>query len=570
MAKLKSKHASSKAVFSGFRGMCSDNPPLTGGAEDSLNFRIHANGTLEKRYGWKVQRTYNNTVNAYWEGILNEVSYMFTVAGVTIFRSTGEHSSKIVGSISSNRPVSFFAYQNSLYLLTGSEILVYRPLNDRFESVAPYAPLYGYQWNPSTGGLVYEPINLLTPRLRVHYLNTAQNTAFSLPFFAKSIETVRVDNRTVTEYSLNSMGDVLNVPSAANASTVEIAFNMDFVHDVTPSLLQSTIAYVSNDEKGDTVYLSGSSHGYRTFCSTKLSQTMLAYCSVFYSYVDPLYFKASKLLLMGHTGHPIRAFCKQLDHLFAFSEQGVWAIQKDYENDTVTSLSVLSDFGCNQAGAVIGYENDILLLNKSGFFKLNVHVSDPDRLTVQRIQLPKSDRITREWFEHAILFLDPWENEILLRDPSDTTGTVLVRNTNFNEWYFFDGIPASRFFYKDSAIGFINGDTLCVFSKGYYRDGNSVFNAYYRSNYMNFETPQEPKRASRVTLCANFNGDNASLTVETEAAEEQFPLKSVVQSAPECFDRRLSIGRFRHLRFSVTSRGASPVYIYTISFLTKH
>ena len=219
---------------------------------------------------------------------------------------------------------------------------------------------------------------------------------------------------------------------------------------------------------------------------------------------------------------------------------------------------------------MIGYENHILLLNKSGFFKLNVTASDPDRLQIKRIPLPASKHLNAEWIENAILFINPWENEIWLRDPKDTTGTVLVRNPSMEQWYFFDGIPASRFFYyKGSAIGFTSGSNLCVFSKDTYRDGYSFITAYYRSNYINFGSPEEIKRASRATLCANFNGDSASLTVETERDHEQFLLESVAQSAPECFDCRLSVGRFRHLRFTISSGGLSPISIYSISFLTK-
>ena len=122
---------------------------------------------------------------------------------------------------------------------------------------------------------------------------------------------------------------------------------MDFELDVTPSLLQSTIAYISNDEGGDTVFLAGSSYGYRTFCSSEITPSMMAYCSVFYTSVDPLYFKSSNMIPMGHTEQPIRAFCKHRDRVFAFNDK-----PKDVlVNDNVGGL--------NKIGGIIVIIHDV-------------------------------------------------------------------------------------------------------------------------------------------------------------------------------------------------------------------
>ncbi len=569
MAKLKPKHAFSKAVFSKFHGIPSESTPCAGGTEDLLNFRILPNGTLEKRYGWKSYRNYNNTVHAYWDGMLNETSYQFTVVGNIVYRSTGERSSKIVGGVTAGANCSFFQYKDDLYLLTGSSVLIYRPLTDQFEEAAPYAPLYGYQWNPSAGGSVNEVINLLTPRLRIHYLNTSENTSFLLPFFAKSIEKIRVDNRTVSEYSLNSVGDTLTIPSAASAATVEIAYTMNFELDVSASLRQSRIAYRSDDENGETLFLGGSPYGYRVFCSTHLDDISIAYCSVFYNQVDPLYFKAENLLLLGSTEFPVRAFCKQNGHVFAFSEQGVWLLQKDYKTDAMSHTAVLQNIGCNSSGAVISCENQIYLLSKSGFFLLQSNASNPENIQIKRIPLPRSDRVTQTWFDSALLFFEPWENEIWIYSPSSTSGTVLVYNRTISEWYFFDKIPSKHFFIKDSSVAFVNDDLLCVFSKLLYTDNGISITVSYRSHYFDFDSPETVKRAARVVICADLKDSSVDWKFESENAAHTFSVNGTTSACPKCFDRRFNIGRFRHMRYTLSSTGSTPISVYTVSFFVK-
>ena len=366
------------------------------------------------------------------------------------------------------------------------------------------------------------------------------------------------------------MRDAITIPTAASASTVEIAFTIDFEPELAPSLRQSMLSYVSRDEALETLFLSGSSYGYRVFCSSAVSQSMKAYAALFYQNTDPLYFKASNLISLGNADYPIRGFCKQHERILAFSEQGAWSLKKDHGADAVSYHPVLNDIGCNRAGAVINHKNDVLLLNKGGFFKLHSTASDPDAFEISKTPLPRSKTIDREWIQNAILFWEPWEDEVWLRDPTDATGTVLIRSNDTKEWFFFDHVPASFFFYKDSHVGFANNDKLCVFTDDTYTDSGLNFTAYYKSGFLSFGNPDTVKRCGRVTLCCNTYSNLTYLDIETEnAIERLLPVGTVDTDAPDCFDRRLTLPRFRYMRFSISIFGNSPAYLYSISFLTK-
>ncbi len=570
MAKLKPQHATDKAVFAGFCGIRPNADRPDGSAAEVLNFRIRPDGSLEKRNGWEAKRFYNGTVKAMWEGVLGEAAHLFTVSGSSIFRSTGEHSSKIVGAVSPDDKVSFLKYRDTLFLIDGTKIQVYRPSTDSFEAVEAYAPLYGYQWDPQMGGNVCEPINLLTKRLRVNYLNTAANVTFTLPYFAKAIDCVRVDNKTVTEYSLNTMGDQLTIPGSASASVVEVAYTMEFEYEITESLLQSTLAHVTRQGDSETLYLSGSSKGYRVFCSTTITEPMFTYCSVFYPTVDPLYFRASSLINLGHADDPPRAFCKHYDRTLIFSESGAWAVQVNPKTDLPEYESVLTQMGCNRAGAAVSYGNDLFLLNVNGFYRLHATVSDKNTFQIEKLTLPDSARFLPSQLRDAILFFDPYRNEFWIRDPADTAGTVLIYNATAREWVFFDHVPARFFFWKDSSIGFAYDSNLCIFSKEQHKDTGSTFTASYKSKYLHLGDAATVKRAARVTLCGNPNSNATALKIQTEGDVETIGLIGEDGAdAPECFDRRLTVGRFRHICFSISVLGNAPASFDTLTLLAK-
>lgn len=244
MAKIKPERAAAKEEITSFAGIGGHASSKGRTAGDCCNFRICGDGSLEKRSGWSVKREFNNPIRAVWQGSTSGESLSFAVSGGTVFRLRGTYCDN-VGTLSTTEgEVSFLHYGDAVYLQDGKDLWVWRSGTGKMEKVIPYVPLFGQNWHPSSYGDVKEPINLLTRSLRVHYLNTTAATGFSLPFFAESVDVVRVDGRSVTDFYLTAGGDTVQIPSAASGSVVEVAFTMAYSTDwtqITPKNKTSNI-----------------------------------------------------------------------------------------------------------------------------------------------------------------------------------------------------------------------------------------------------------------------------------------------------------------------------------------
>ena len=114
MARLKSKHSALKSLSCKFGGLGKYTPLSPTGAEEMCNFRILPGGVLQTRMGYQLKKSFSSSqkVRGVWQGRIEDISYLFAVAGDTVYRLTDDTMSEatIVGKISANdRPVHFCA-----------------------------------------------------------------------------------------------------------------------------------------------------------------------------------------------------------------------------------------------------------------------------------------------------------------------------------------------------------------------------------------------------------------------------------------------------------------------------
>ncbi|MBQ3013526.1 MAG: hypothetical protein IJD75_00100, partial [Clostridia bacterium] len=158
MAKIKPKKAYVKEISDGFSGIgkASANNIRTA---DIRNFRILPDGSLEKRCGWRTERTLPDTLRAYWSGTLNGISHSFAACGDKVFLLYEKGRFPVATISDTNETVQFFFHHGYLYLLDGEQIYVYNVEEELFEAANGYTPLYGYNWHPKELGEVNEPLN---------------------------------------------------------------------------------------------------------------------------------------------------------------------------------------------------------------------------------------------------------------------------------------------------------------------------------------------------------------------------------------------------------------------------
>jgi len=157
-----------------------------------------------------------------------------------------------------------------------------------------------------------------------------------------------------------------------------------------------------------------------------------------------------------------------------------------------------------------------------------------------------------------------------VRDATETDeGLVWIWNESLDEWYCFNGIYAKQFSHRNGEILFVDGQYLRQFNPIYYIDDGEDYTAYYESGYLGASRADSIKRALRAVFCVQSKGRVLLCDLETEQASYQFSFAGENTQAPELFDMRAAPGRFRFLRYRISSAENVPTRIYRANFYTK-
>ena len=570
MATIKPSHAFAKKCFDRFRGLGNQGALEGDGATEMLNLRINEDGSLCSREGYRIiARFPDQRIRGFWEGVLDHQTYRFIAAGGSVYLMDLKNQihTKVGTIASADESVEFFSYENRLYLLDGEDLLVYQPSSKSFIAAEPYVPLIGYQWHPTDFGDIYEPVNLLTPRMRVRYLNTSASTAFYLPFYAKSVEAVYVNGTRTRNVTLCEGGKYVEVPSAANASQIDVVMTADFADDTALPIRRARHALVQRFGNAERLFLYGTDGTCAVYPAASVNSAMLNICHVLLPSVLPLYFKSSDVLYLGSRENPVQALFPYHGEILAFGTHQTFRIFTE-NNVSFEAESLADGIGCSSHGMAFLCEASPVLADSGGLTWLE-STSRTDSLRSRRIRYPTlrpplkvPDTATAVW--------NPNSREILIRDPAESTGKVLVYQADRNDWYCFDNIAATLFFSISGHLGFgTENGNVYLFDDSCTTDDGTLFRCRYQSTYFDFGTPETVRRALRLSVCGNLHGGEATLRLTDERRESDHALRGNSKHTIEHFELRRKNGRYRFLRFSLEARSDCKVELYKLSFFTN-
>lgn len=570
MAKIKPEKAKAKEIFDGFNGLEAQKTGHAVSAADIRNFRILADGSLQKRCGIRTHMMLTDTARAFWKGNLGGREQSFAVAGKYIYRIES-FSQKLINTLETETGrIQFLHYGDFLYLLTGTQILVYRGSTACFEEAKGYAPLYGYNWHPLNYGDIYEPLNLLSRRLRVHYLNTTGSTVFSLPFYAASIDEVRLDGTVSANYTLLSSKREISLTEESNIpSSVEVAFTMELDTDIRQELLQCTSAFSARDDEAERLILFGSPRGNLLFCANLADESMKSASKAIYSDSDPLYFSTQNIIAPSDSNHPVTTLCLQQNRILVFSSNSTYSLRFAEKSNTVEGYPLLCGIGCTAHNLQLYLDGDPIILNAGGIFRLHSSASTPNEITLTSISDEMDMFRQSDFYENAIACEDISHGELWFAAPNDTEGRIWIYNTAHKKWYCFDNIAPAFFFYYESTPLFGRNTDICAFDEALSEDQGLPFSASYQTDYLTFSYPEDQKRALRLTLCASVQGEETTLLVETERNAKTLCLPKAEQSTPCLFDSRVPIGRFRFVRVRLTDSGSKRSHFFRLALFAN-
>lgn len=568
MSKIKPNRAFAAEHVNAFGGLGQSLLAADQSATHIENFRISNDGSLKKRTGYRIVRQFPYTVRAYWEGSIKSYPYIFAVAEDKIYHIDAFSGvPELIGTLgSSSGRIDFFLYEDDLYITDDDGLRVYNPATHTFPAAEPYVPLYGKGWDPVACGSLFEPFNLLTNRIRIHYANTTNQTIFRLPFFAQSIDGLYVNGKKITNYSFTAQSNIFTIHEGYTGFDVEVGITVMLDVD-TKGIQTSKKAIVYPGSHHSTLCLYDGDYGYRIYCSSYVPSSSLSASRAIYPNGKKLYFKDENILLAGDTQYAIHSICQFGNRLLAYSAVGSWQITcPDDAQDTPSISVLLPTTGCTAPYSAIVCDGKPVIVNKKGVFMINIPASDSKPPELTCISNEISEHLTHSLLENCIAREDPIHNELWIRDPNDLYARIFVYNLTRKQWYIFTNFDATLFFDLPSFRGFSSANKLYALDEDLYTDNGEEITSVYQSGYFDFSHPEAKKRSLRMTVCKKTGSDPAFLKLDTEHAERTFELVGTEGDVPEVFDSRALMGRFRFLRFRILVSGKNDCRIYSLSF----
>ena len=278
-----SSPASYTTIYDKFRGVdMSTDPALidTTRSPDAPNLISDTGGYPEKRHGWKTvveqpEADYTagspGRVNGIHRAVLSSGEVRLVHIGTKLYQWTGwdtaaETLTALTGTYADDRSTSFTC-AGKLWILTGSEYLVYDGQTIADVSTVAYAPLTTFSAPPAGGGQTLEGVNLLTPKRRNAFQADGTSKDYQLDTAPiTGVSEVKV-NGTVQEtsaYTVDLTAGKVTFSTAPAKPTITGEDNVEIAFTATVEGYADTIrkcrfaaSYGFGGDMGERIFFSG-------------------------------------------------------------------------------------------------------------------------------------------------------------------------------------------------------------------------------------------------------------------------------------------------------------------------
>ena len=197
------------------------------------NFYITNDYKLRKIYGYKSIYNFETPIKGMYSTNLGGIEYLLVATNGKLYcflkedlESTEEIEPTLIGTIP-DRDTSFFTFDKKVYILCGK----YMSWDgETLKEVEGYTPLVFINTPPAGGGVIYDEINMLSPKKHQTFNGDGESTEF---FIAQknveSIDKVLVDGEETTNYTVDlTNGKVIFTTAPQRAmDNVDIYWTLD-------------------------------------------------------------------------------------------------------------------------------------------------------------------------------------------------------------------------------------------------------------------------------------------------------------------------------------------------------
>ena len=498
MATISTKDDSKVFTIKKFLGLNESNDGDTqlklGEASVLKNFEITNEYHLRVRPGYNTLHAFTGAVRGMWHGYVAGGEVTVCAADGAVWNMT-EDGAENIGDIL-DAPTTFFGFGDKLYILNGSEYLVWDGIG-YVETVSGYVPVIVTASAPGGGGTTLEPVNMLTGKRRVKFSADGESTVYHLPETnVTSIDFVFVEGAEQTEgFTVDKAAGTVTFSSAPaqGSNNVQVFYNVaNTLRDKIEKMRFSEFFNGSSDTR---VFLYGDGSNKAYYCGvTETGEASAEYFPDLYE------------VQIGTANTPITAMARHYSKLLVFKPEAVYATS--YSAITLEDGSTTAGFYTVPIHRAIGNEapGQVQLVNNypRSFCTGNIYewrlatTLYADERNAKNI----SDRVQRSMNNADVSKIHTFDNDMTHEYfvfLGDEAGTVLVNNYEIGVWYMYTGLPAACACCDGTTLylGFSDGRVV-DFDHIYTTDDGEVINSRYESGNMAFDADFKRKTSSII------------------------------------------------------------------------
>lgn len=562
-------------TFDGFRGIDLRSSHVNpSSAQDILNFRIRADGSLEKRYGYRPVTSFGNTVRASWAGTVSgsSIAYFLLADQVVKFNFDTEET-VTVGTVNSHVSKGFFFfYEGILYVNDGTAL--YQIQNDSLTPVQAYAPLIGKDWNNREPGEYYEQKNILSQRARISYvISDPPSNLLQTKDTVQSVEAVFLNGTKLPtdRYYIDQKFGTVNVTNLQAGDRVLLYVTLSDVNEEQHAKFnRSSCAIPFGKNLNNRLFFLDRNRSSTMLCSSYVPKKEREQVNRIYRNSAPLYIPQNAEVVIGNRQCAAQSAQPYYDRLLLFTEEDTWMANAEVSgDDEFPTTNISTSVGCATPGGSISIGNDIFSVGYHGLWKWESVNPSSGELRPTCISLPIDSLLTDEDYKSAILAHNRIENELWVYFP--TRSDVFIYQLSLKLWYRFDKITPADFFSTDGHFGFIRANKLYLFDPTLRVDRTHTedipIQAEYLSGVSDFGTPSY-KNLKRILMEGDFYRNKISVTFKVNTRYSVSSTFSRVDSRSPILSRCPFV-RFRSLQLLLNCSDPFTLKLYRVSLLTR-
>ncbi len=579
MATFKKENACASEAVDAFGGI--DRSGLIGRlseAWDIDNFRILADGSLDKREGYELRHTFSSPVDAVYPVPGEEGSVYVLTGGCVYLMALDDGAARLLGRASDTSGGCFFMQGGALYLLAGGNLSAVTTAG--LLPVEGYVPLYGRDWSEE-GGEVAEPRNLLSRRVRLNYRLREPSVVLKTGFSGFSVESLSVDGLPLT--TAYARGQFICLPGSFPEDTrIETVIVFDADCGDTEALLACRGALTTGQGERETAVLCGRD---TLFFSTHVDADGLAESTAIRPGSMGIYFPEGRRVRPGlgagdaeladsvEYADNARPLCVAGNEDTLLVSDGTRSCLLGHDGE-LTALPGAPGADC--PGICVG--NDVYIVSRRGLFRVSLRDGG-----FKCLSLPLDDPDFPGG--SPVMGYDPRYSELLLSSADDTEGRVWVWSLSRECWYRFSSVGAQGWFpaYTEGssdgvspscgvccAPGFFAESGVFVFVPGRGRDRvlggvELEIGATFTSRWSGMDADDRVKRLRALRLCSQGDEEMSLLLSDPAGVLTKVSIPAGDGRSLDLHRRGLRTGRFGHVRLGISSRGTGRMRIFGVA-----